>query len=595
MKKQLQRNIEFLDKDKENLLEFGERLKFIRITLRHTQAEFAKKLGRNSSTITAYETGVIKHPKDDFFDSCAQVFNVNPNYLKDGSSPMFFKEPAQLVQVELIDKNQNATPSAKESSTSKAIRKSPKTNTESSQSANKTPKEVSTENESVEVQILPKGVDENGKNGFTKDEFANTHQTFTHIETDENGMSVICPVKEPLNSKQLNELTKQGKIVDISHSLPPLKQPASYNFFVFKDIELDLMVYESKIYISAANVSRIAKLHLINDVLLYQRTFSQAELKKATFRTFQELGNYNKDELYIECKGLMTCYKGHKNKDIAEFMTQLKDIVSDLGQRFTTHFRLDGECGVVLFENFELGKIRVKGDSENPLFCLADICKILEIQNTTDTANAIKKEFDDALDLIYPILDNLGREQKATFISEPQLYFVLMRSDKPKAKPFRQWVINEVLPQIRKQGKYELQPNVPQQTQLVCETSKEKDKALDLALIQARNQIKLIEENKALSLENARYKALFKREGEFSLRETAKLFGINTFELKSFLIKENLITHYPNKDKQYPTQYAKDNGFVKMKLTDTKRVSYDIYLTMPLIERLREFFGEIDL
>lgn len=398
-----------------------------------------------------------------------------------------------------------------------------------------------------------------------------------------------------INSKQLNKLTKQGKIVDISHSLPPLKQPASYNFFVFKDIELDLMVYESKIYISAANVSRIVKLHLINDVLLYQRTFSQAELKKATFRTFQELGSYNKDELYIECKGLMTCYKGHKNKDIVEFMTQLKDIVSDLQQRFTTHFRLDGECGVVLFENFELGKIRVKGDSENPLFCLADICEILELDRTDNVAKMIKMEFERPLLKRGHIIDNLGREQKATFISEPQLYFVLMRSDKPKAKPFRQWVINEVLPQIRKQGKYELQPNVPQQTQLVCETSKEKDKALDLALIQARNQIKLIEENKALSLENARYKALFKREGEFSLRETAKLFGINTFELKSFLIKENLITHYPNKDKQYPTQYAKDNGFVKMKLTDTKRVSYDIYLTMPLIERLKEFFGEIDL
>lgn len=591
MKKQLQRNIEFLDKDKENLLEFGERLKFIRITLRHTQAEFAKKLGRNSSTITAYETGVIKHPKDEFFETCAQVFNVNADYLKDGSLPMFFKEPAQLVQVELIDKTQNATPSVKESSTSKVIRKSPKTNTD----ANQTPKEVSIENESVEVQNLPKGDDENGKNGFTKDEFANTHQTFTHIETDENGMSVICPVKEPLNSKQLNELTKQGKVVDISHSLPPLKQPASYNFFVFKDIELDLMVYESKIYISAANVSRIVKLHLINDVLLYQRTFSQAELKKATFRTFQELGSYNKDELYIECKGLMTCYKGHKNKDIAEFMTQLKDIVSDLQQRFTTHFRLDGECGVVLFENFELGKIRVKGDSENPLFCLADICEILELDRTDNVAKAIKAEFERPLLKRGHIIDNLGREQKATFISEPQLYFVLMRSDKPKAKPFRQWVINEVLPQIRKQGRYEFQPNTPQQTQLVCETNKEKDKALDLALIQARNQIKLIEENKALSLENARYKALFKREGEFSLRETAKLFGINTFELKSFLIKENLITHYPNKDKQYPTQYAKDNGFVKMKLTDTKRVSYDIYLTMPLIERLKEFFGEIDL
>ncbi|ENT9750574.1 hypothetical protein ACGXQS_001512 [Campylobacter coli] len=32
--------------------------------------------------------------------------------------------------------------------------------------------------------------------------------------------------------------------------------------------------------------------------------------------------------------------------------------------------------------------------------------------------------------------------------------FVLMRSDKPKAKPFRQWVIKEVLPSIRKQGYY---------------------------------------------------------------------------------------------------------------------------------------------
>ncbi|EAJ6123486.1 hypothetical protein APO34_08420 [Campylobacter jejuni] len=44
--------------------------------------------------------------------------------------------------------------------------------------------------------------------------------------------------------------------------------------------------------------------------------------------------------------------------------------------------------------------------------------------------------------------------QKFIVINEPELYFVLMRSDKPKAKPFRQWVIKEVLPSIRKQGYY---------------------------------------------------------------------------------------------------------------------------------------------
>lgn len=103
-----------------------------------------------------------------------------------------------------------------------------------------------------------------------------------------------------------------------------------------------------------------------------------------------------------------------------------------------------------VFENAEFGKIRVKGDSENPLFCLKDICEILEIQNVSDIANAIKREFGDGVDLTYPIIDSLGREQKATFISEPQLYFVLMRSDKPKAKPFRLWVTKEVLPSIRK-------------------------------------------------------------------------------------------------------------------------------------------------
>lgn len=199
--------------------------------------------------------------------------------------------------------------------------------------------------------------------------------------------------------------------------------------------------------------------------------------KKLNFKILNEDAQYNYQKCYkittegISILGTYYCSKPFKSSKFAELYKEIYQTMKSLEEWHlskiqTTEFKetelkshnstnIDGECGVVLFENFELGKIRVKGDSENPLFCLADICKILEIQNTTDTANAIKKEFDYALDLIYPILDNLGREQKATFISEPQLYFVLMRSDKPKAKPFRQWVINEVLPQIRKQGKFE--------------------------------------------------------------------------------------------------------------------------------------------
>ena len=92
--------------------------------------------------------------------------------------------------------------------------------------------------------------------------------------------------------------------------------------------------------------------------------------------------------------------------------------------------------------------------------------------------DSIIKEFGDDLNQIYPIVDNLGRTQKATFITEPQLYFVLMRSDKPKAKPFRQWVVNEVLPTIRKTGSYSIQKPVSQFTEL-----SEKDKLYKAQLL----------------------------------------------------------------------------------------------------------------
>lgn len=109
-------------------------------------------------------------------------------------------------------------------------------------------------------------------------------------------------------------------------------------------------------------------------------------------------------------------------------------------------------------DNFEI-RVAV-GESGDPLFCLADVCRVLEIQNVTDVKNAIKREFDDGLDLTYPIFDSLGREQNATFITEPQLYFVLMRSDKPNARSFRKWVNVEVLPSIRKHGGYLTQKKI---------------------------------------------------------------------------------------------------------------------------------------
>lgn len=128
-------------------------------------------------------------------------------------------------------------------------------------------------------------------------------------------------------------------------------------------------------------------------------------------------------------------------------------------------------------ENFE---VRVAVDENNePLFCLSDVCKILELTNASVVKSAIISEFDDDLSLTYPIFDSLGREQNATFITEPQLYFVLMRSDKPNAKPFRMFVNKEVLPSIRKTGSYTQKPlNSIDYLQMQLNLMKEQDRKI---------------------------------------------------------------------------------------------------------------------
>lgn len=76
---------------------------------------------------------------------------------------------------------------------------------------------------------------------------------------------------------------------------------------------------------------------------------------------------------------------------------------------------------IQIFQNQELGQVRVAGDKDNPLFCLRDVCNILGITQTKDVKASIIKEFGYDGDLIpYPI-KTAGGTQQAAFITEPQL------------------------------------------------------------------------------------------------------------------------------------------------------------------------------
>ncbi len=100
------------------------------------------------------------------------------------------------------------------------------------------------------------------------------------------------------------------------------------------------------------------------------------------------------------------------------------------------------------YENNQVRNLIIKGE---PWFVLADVCKVLELSNPTMVAK--KLEIDERAK------SDLGHKEKnVTLINESGLYAVILRSDKPQAKPFRKWVTSEVLPAIRKTGSYTSKP-----------------------------------------------------------------------------------------------------------------------------------------
>lgn len=83
---------------------------------------------------------------------------------------------------------------------------------------------------------------------------------------------------------------------------------------------------------------------------------------------------------------------------------------------------------------------------------LKDVCDVLQL----DSPHKVATRLDEDERNLIPLTDSLGRKQKTQVINESGLYNVILRSDKPEAKPFRKWVTSEVLPSIRKTGTYNI-------------------------------------------------------------------------------------------------------------------------------------------
>lgn len=100
--------------------------------------------------------------------------------------------------------------------------------------------------------------------------------------------------------------------------------------------------------------------------------------------------------------------------------------------------------------SFENTSLAVLGDILNPLFIAKQICEILGFANHKD---AVSRHVDPE-DVCKVEVQTNGGKQLVNCVNESGLYALIFGSKLPKAKQFKRWVTNEVLPAIRKQGAY---------------------------------------------------------------------------------------------------------------------------------------------
>lgn len=99
--------------------------------------------------------------------------------------------------------------------------------------------------------------------------------------------------------------------------------------------------------------------------------------------------------------------------------------------------------------NYNSNEVRTIQRDGEPWFVLRDVCGVLALGTPAKVAERLDEDEKGVSQIHTP-----GGDQSMTIINESGLYNVILRSDKPEAKPFRKWVTSDVLPTIRRHGMY---------------------------------------------------------------------------------------------------------------------------------------------
>ncbi len=216
-------------------------------------------------------------------------------------------------------------------------------------------------------------------------------------------------------------------------------------------------------------------------------------------------------------------------------------------------------CKLQIF-NYENHEVRTTVKDGEIWWVLKDVCKVLKLSNPTTVFSRLDAEERAKF--------NLGRQGNTNIVNEPGLYKVILRSDKPEAKKFMNWVTHEVLPAIRRHGAYISSGKLEELMQ-----SPDTWVKLIRTLQQERREKTMLKEK----IKKDKAKVTFATAVEASkdgilIRELAKILkgnGVNVGQNRLFtkLRKDGFLIRQEGSDYNSPTQKAMELGLFKIKET----------------------------
>lgn len=170
--------------------------------------------------------------------------------------------------------------------------------------------------------------------------------------------------------------------------------------------------------------------------------------------------------------------------------------------------KTENTASIVPFD-FNGAEVRTIAKNGEPWFVATDVCRVLGYANPS---SAVAKHCKSKGVAFYYPLKTDGGTQDVRFIPERDVYRLIMRSKLPAAEAFEEWVVGEVLPQIRKTGGYHLPSSFPEALRMLAEQAEETER-LRLTVQEQAPAVEFVQ----------RY---VKAEGLFGIRETAKILEL---------------------------------------------------------------------